>query len=320
MSHRTNPFSFLFLIILLLHACGDPVPATNNGSSTTDTTTIADTPPEPTLEAPDCVIAGEVLEGNSNWNSSQDLLLVIKADSSTYAEGYGPSHRIFEILDGRSCETLFQQTLEENTSPDYPYYLADIQYNHASNFVGIQGYYDLYICDLANEYKLTQLSPEFFSERDYDDPQSGMIVRLEVWENFLFGFAQDCGPFAFDLSNREEPSVVLPFAEWLNGDISRYHSLFLLPSEGGGMQALMPYYDYEEEAFSITPLFQEPVTLSTNVPRNARNNRFLVLRGENDSSTIYPIDLGARALIDVPADVRNKDTQAILQWMRDQAI
>lgn len=318
MSHHTNPFFVLSLIILLISACGDPVPATNNGSSTTDTTTTTEAPSEPTLEAPDCVVSGDVLEGNRSWNSSQDLLLVIKADSSTYVEGYGPSHRIFEVLDGRSCETQFQQLLEENTSPDYPYYLANIQYNHASNLVGIQGYYDLYICDLANDYQLTKLSPEFFSEREYDDPQSGMIVRLEVWENYLFGFAQDCGPFAFDLSNREEPSTVLPFAEWLNGDISRYHSLFLLPSEGGGLQALMPYYDYEADAFSITPLFQEPVALSTNVPRSARNNRFLVLRGESDASTFYPIDLGNREVVDLPEDMKDKDTQAILQWMRDQ--
>ncbi|RMF04740.1 MAG: hypothetical protein D6772_00185, partial [Bacteroidetes bacterium] len=266
-------------------------------------------PALPTLQAPTCEIEGEVLEGNRYWEDENDVLVVIKADQSTTTEEYGPSHRILEVRHGRTCEVVFRTTLPVNTSPDFPYYLAPIQYNKVSNLVGIQGYYDIYVLDLANEYKLTKLEPEFFSERAYDDPQSGMIQRLEVWEHYLIGFAQDIGSFVFDLNEKDHPRAVLPFAEWRDPDTGRYHSLFLVPAEDG-YQGIMPWYDAESGEYHLNPIFAEPRPLSLNVQKGARNNQFLVLRGTDGDQSIYPINLGSRELVkDVPAEVLAQGTQ-----------
>lgn len=310
----------LLIALLMMVACTDPGTSSSSSTTSTPETSTSTLPEEdapPTLSPPECQINGEVLDGNRVWIKSPDVLAVIKADESTTTEELGPSHRILEILDGRSCEQKFQTTLPENTSPDFPYYIAEVQYNNVSNIIGIQGFYKVIVCDLEQDYKLTELKPEFFNEREYDDPQSGMVQRLEVWEDYLLGYAQDIGAFAFDLSDRNAPKAVLPFAEWQDPDNSRYHSMFLLPTEGG-VQAILPFYDAEEDNFMLYPLFEEPQQVSDQVTQAARNNQLLVLRKQDEGRTPIAIDLGARDLVDLPANVANKNTQEILKWMRAQ--
>lgn len=310
---------FLLIALFLMVACTDTGTTSNTSTSGTEdsTATAAEEPATPTLTPPDCQINTEVLDGNRVWVKSKDLLAVIKADEGEANEEMGPSHRTLEILDGRSCEQKFQTKLPENTSPDFPYYIAEIQYNNVSNIIGIQGFYKVIICDLEQNYKLTELKPAFFTEREYDDPQSGMVQRLEVWEDYLLGYTQDLGAFAFDLSDRNAPKAVLPFAEWQDPDNSRYHSMFLLPTEGG-VQAILPFYDAEEDNFMLYPLFDEPQQVSDQVTQSARNNQFLVLRKQDEARTPLAIDLGARDLVALPANIAAKNTQDILKWMRAQ--
>ncbi|MEL7220506.1 MAG: hypothetical protein AAGJ93_04255 [Bacteroidota bacterium] len=327
MINRLLPCFGALLLLFFLTTC-DGTSTTGSSSTTADATSdtatetgtanraIESENTEPSLAAPACEIEGEVLDGNRIWLQSTDVLAIIKADESTTQEGFGPSHRIFEIRDGRSCELQFTTTLPENQSPDFPYYVADIQYNNGSNLVGIRGFYDAYVCDLNQDNKLTKCSPSFYTEREYEDAQSGMIQRLEVWEDYLLGYAQDCGTFAFDLSDPNQAVAVLPFAEWRDPDIGRYHSLFLLPTNDG-VQGIMPYFDAEEDSFMLYPLFDEPQQLSTNVPKSARNNQFLVLRNSNTNQP-FAINLGTRDLMDPPTDVSAQGTQEILDWMRNE--
>ena len=319
MTLRQLSFSAAAFLLLFTFACTETAPT---GNSSTDTETAERSVTEeptttPQLAAPDCVVEGEVLEGNQVWIQSSDVLAVIKADASTTQEGFGPSHRLFQILDGRSCDTKFETTLPENVSPDYPYYIAEVQYNTLSSIIGIQGFYKVLICDMSDGYKMSELEPSFASEREYADSQSGMVQRLEVWEDYLLGYAQDAGAFAFDLSSNATPEAVLPFAEWQDPDNGRYHSLFLLPTEDG-VQGILPFYDAEEDAFMLYPLFDQPVQVSQNVPQNARNNQFLVLRQTDAARTPLAINLGTRDLMELPADIASQNTQAILKWMQEQ--
>lgn len=317
MTLRRLSYFLVALVLSLFTACTETSPSSgsSNSEETTTTTEAEETPAAPELAAPDCAVEGEVLDGNRVWLQTPDVLAVIKANAATAEEGYGPSHRILQILDGRSCETKFQTELPENVSPDYPYYIAEVQYNTLSSIIGIQGFYKALICDISQNYKVSELEPEYFSEREYDDPQTGMVQRLEVWEDYLLGYAQDCGAFAFDLSDRANPKAVIPFAEWRNPDAGDYHSLFLLPTEGG-VQGIIPAYDAEQEAFMLYPLFDQPVQVSDQVQRSARNNKFLVLRQTNAERTPLAINLSTRELVSLPADVASKATQDIIAWMR----
>ena len=262
----------------------------------------------------DCQVSGEILEDNQFWIKEQEVLVVIKADSSTLDADYGPGHRILELYDTKDCSLLERHELPVDVSPDFPYYIAEITYNNSSQLVAIHNFHFIYIYDVENRQLLPQLQPQYLTERSGVDAQSGSIQRLEVWEKYLMGFSRDYGSFAFDLTSRQKPQPVLPFAEY-EAQAEVYHSLFLLKSEGG-YQAIMPNYNYESGEFSINPAFRAPVTLNTNVPKSARNNRFLVLRRDNEAKSAVAFDLEGRKAVDLPADIASQQTKNVLDWLK----
>ncbi|MCB0639414.1 MAG: hypothetical protein KDC54_22465, partial [Lewinella sp.] len=311
------PIRLMIVAVLFWTACGTDTPAGSSSTAGADSTGMDDvTMMEevvPVRTAPSCDIPGEVLEGNQLWLPEYDLIAVVKADDTTNDEDYGPGHRLLELYRGSDCERLFRQELKVSGSPDFPYYLGDIQYNKTSGLLGVRGFYDVYVCALADGYTLTGLTPEFRGGRESDDPQSGMIKHLEVWESYLMGYAEDFGPFAFDCGNPEDIEPLLPFAEWQDGETGEFHSMFLVPSDGEIRQAVMPYLDPETGDFQLFPLFERPQAISTNVPNSARNNRFLVLRGAGGNEAVYALDLGTRTRVNLPADVASQPTQQILE-------
>ncbi|HMQ84004.1 MAG TPA: hypothetical protein PKA00_13895 [Saprospiraceae bacterium] len=302
--------------LLSIASCGSDTSSQNNATNATqDSTTVEGNRASDVPAQPDCQLTGSILEGNQYWDRDMERLLCIKADSSTLDPTLGESHRVLEVYDTRNCTLLDRQTLPVNVSPDFPYYLAEINYNKDSRLFALRGFGELYLYDLSAQKLSPALSPAYFSERYGADAQSGMIQRLEVWENYLVGYARDYGAFAFDLSDKTKVKAVLPFAEY-NPEEVRPHSLFLLSSDNDQMQAILPQYDSETDQFSINPLFDTPMKINTNVAKSARNNRHLVLRTEDAAKTPIAIDLEKHQQVALPADVAAKTTQEILQWMK----
>ncbi len=325
-------FLFSAFSLTLLLSCGGEVQTTQNqnpdnetsstdvpqdSGSTEDYNNAARRLPQD-VDAPECEISGKVLEDNQVWMSEQAIIAVIVADSTTYDEDYGDSHRVLEIYDANTCKSIDRHVLPVNVSPDFPYYMAEINYNGASKMVAIKGFDKIFYYDLASRRLLSPLEPVFKGERYADDAQSGMIQRLELWENYLVGAAQDMGVFVFDLSNIEEPKVVEPFAEYEISEAD-FGSLFMIPSAQGGQQIIMPNYNIATDEFAVNPFFEKPKELNTaGINQSARNNRFLVIRESNQNRTPLAIDLQKRQLVQLPADVAGRQTQQILQWMREK--
>lgn len=316
-----------FSLAFLLLSCGGEVSTSSNTTAETsvetDTTVSNRSVPSSADENTvvranhNCEVAGEVLDGNQLWIRDKEVLATIVADSATLDPDMGESHRILEIYDTKTCQKIDRHILPVNFSPDYPYYLAQMNYNNAHQIVGVRGLSAVFVYDVENKKLLPELTPEYKAERFGEDAQSGMIQRLEVWEKYLIGYAQDYGAFVFDISDSNDPKAMMPFAEVRKSDES-YASLFLLPSADGGVQLIVPSYDATEGEFSINPLLDSPSQMNTNVPASARNNRFLVLRESNDARTPVAIDLLEHKRVDLPADIAAKNTQEILAWMRTQ--
>lgn len=315
----TDRFAVLLTILLLAGfatACGgDEAPGEEVNNVTEDTSamtrrSLTNGAPAP----PPCPVAGELLPENWRMINQSDLFLAVVADSTTYEEPYGAGHRVLVLYDTSSCEQLDRQVLPVNRAPDYAYQIAEIIYNNNSRLVALRGFDVLYAYDVAQRKLLPQLSPRFKSERPAVDAQSGMIRRVEVWENFLIGYAQDYGVFVFDLRTPSIPEAVLPLAEYRAPD-NGYASLFLLPS-GDRYQLLLPDYNPTAERFAVTPLLEEPRTVSTNVPESARNNRFLVLRTTGDDRTAIAIDMLQRRRVELPAELQTASTGEILEWLK----
>lgn len=315
------PFLFGIFLLAFTSCGGDSSSSRQQGEGTaTDTAaTSGEEAPEGYNQSQlrashNCQVAGEILEGNQFWIREQEVLIVVKADSTTLDADYGPSHRILEVYDTKSCNRIERKELPVDVSPDFPYFIAEITYNNTSRLVAVHGFNFIYIYDIENRRLLPQLQPQYLTERYGVDAQSGMIQRLEVWEKYLVGFARDYGSFAFDLSDKQAPKPVLPFAEY-EMETQVFHALFLLESQGG-YQAIMPSFDYEADKFSINPAFESPIALNTDVSKNARNNRFLVLRQANEQKTAVAFDLKGRERVALPDNITTQQTKNILDWLK----
>jgi hypothetical protein len=306
----------LQLSILFLFGCGGDISTTNDTGTTPDTTsTTEDNTAPDNFSNRDCPINGNILEGNKLVLADRNLIAYIVADSTTKDDELGDSHRILYIYNSENCEQVEKITLPVNTSPDYAYYLAKINYNNSSNLLGIRGFDKIYCYDLEAKKLLPALTPAYKSERYGEDAQSGMILRIEVWEDNLIGYARDEGTFAFDLQDKDAPKNVLPFAEYEVNE-TEFASLFLFPSNDGGTQCLLPKFDVAKDEFSINPLLTKPAELETNIPESARNNRHLVIRMKDENKTPLAFDLMEYKKMNLPDDIAAKNTQGILDWMR----
>ena len=308
----------------MIFSCGGDVPSSQQtgNESGQDSTTLEgqnNTDNAKVIKAThDCEVAGKILEGNQTWLSEQDILITILADESTADPDFGDGHRILVVTDTKTCEEIKREILPVSGSPDFPYYIAEIVYNNTSQLIGLRGADVIYCYDINKKELLSPLSPTFLTERVMDDAQSGMIQRLEVWENYLIGYAQDMGTFVFDLSDKAAPKSLLPYSEFKTqtGD---FHSLFMVPSAGDALQGIIPQYDYDADEFKINPLFDQGKSLNTNLPKSAKNNRFLVLREKGDAGKAVGIDMQSCKEVELPADIAPKKVQEVLDWLRGNA-
>ncbi len=321
-----SKFIAIFFLAGFVACTTEPTPTSGDTPTTnpTDTTgqVSTDAPPTPAEPTrPTCKLVGSVLEGNMFWAGSDDRFVVISAEKETADKDLGESHRILSVYDG-TCKQLFRQVLPVNFSADYPYYLTDITYNKVSKQVGIRGWYSFYLLDLATLKLSAPLTPKYLNERYAEDAQSGSIKRLELWENYIVGFAASKGPFVFDISNASQPTAVLPAAEFPIVKGESYNSLFLLKSTNGNdtYQALTPDFDYEKEEFSLNVVYDSPKRFSTVINKSFRNNRFLILneKQDNGSGTNYAIDMKTKKAVDLPADVAAKKDTEIIAWLKQQ--
>lgn len=304
-------FLCFFIPILFLGAC--------KPSSSTTTSIPAPTTPTATSKSlkinktkPSCPISGEILTHNQLWLPNHSLIACISSDSTTEDATFGNSHRIISLYNTNNCEEALRLVLPINRSPDFPYYLADRNYNNDSDIIAIKGIDHFYCLDLNKKRLLPPLRPTFRTPRPKVDAQSNQIQKLEIWENYIIGYAQDQGVFVFQINTPNNPSPVLPHVEYKVNE-NLYHSLFLLPLEDK-VQAIIPTFDWEEDRFEINPLFKEPIALEKKAPSEKINNPYVVLR-DMDAKLGIAIDLKIRKKIDLPATIqqqRSEDIEAYL--------
>ena len=138
------------------------------------------------------------------------------------------------------------------------------------------------------------MEPEFLHERYAQDGQSGTIQRLELWEHYLIGYAQDLGTFVFDLRKHNKPTHVLAIAEYEKNE--SFSSLFLLQSEEDNTQAIIPQYDADEYTFNIHTLFDKSQKILPAKTQKSAKEKYYILRlAENKTPVV--IDLQKREMV-----------------------
>jgi len=318
---KTIPYLFLLSITF---SCGEIATQQSNASRPeSDSSAVADNSRIPSITGTNpsrkhCKITGKVLEHNQFWAKEANALVCVVADKETRDAELGDSHRILEVYDTRTCELVERKVLPIDRSPDFPYYLAKISYNNSSKMVAIRGFDKIYCYDLEERHLSSPIIPAFLNERYAEDAQSGMIKRLEVWENYLIGYAQDMGVFVFDLDNRQQPQALMPIAEFEVLEGERYNSLFLLKSKNDTYQAILPSYDASKDEFDIHPLFEKPKKMFTQINKRYRNNHFLILKEIRSDGTKSPIAVDMKKIerVILPEEVASQKNTAIIEWLK----
>lgn len=308
----------LCLSFLLLVGCEEETapgtttdPTTTLTPSDTDTASTVAPAPIPLPDDHDCEIAGIADRNDEFWvRPAQVLVGVLNEDG-----GENLVSRV-KALDTRTCEEIFNSTLPANEG-GYAYYLARPQYNSSNRLVGIHGFNRVYVYDAERNKLSPQLRPEFQNTRVMSDAQSGAIERLEIWEDYIFGYATDMGVFALDLTDADEPKPLLPFADHKAPD-DTYGSAFLLPQNDGKAQILVPRWDFQKSELDMNPIFDRPVRVSTDAAAAARNNQYLVIYEFDDAGNRSPValDMRRRERVPLPETVAKQNVSGILQHLR----
>lgn len=338
-----NKITFLLALSFLI-SCEDP--ATNNGTNNTTTDSITTSPAldndstgktgadenipkaagntgEAIIPAQqDCAVQDVHLDKNVFVAKDLALQVSILATAATKDKDLGDSHRVLRVVNTTDCSTILEKKLPIDRSPDFPYYLAKNTYEPENQILAIQGFSNIYYYDLKNKKLIGPIEPQFLTEREAADAQSGMIKGLTVWGHYLFGYAVDFGNFAFDIAVPDQPAAVLPVAEYLIPNTEAYNDLFVLDAGNGLSQAILPTTDMEagEDFFKLEKIFPKPLKVNTTIAKNVRNNRFIIFNDNTDpgQEKKVAVDMFAKKRIDLPENMVTKKTGEILEWLKNQ--
>lgn len=333
--NRLNGIFFL-LVLLLCFACENPAPQGNgetpspsdydpNPSTSTDTN--ASNPGETDKtndsnstasfpEQKDCSVADQHFDKNVFLMKELAQQVCIVATDATKDKDLGDSHRVLRVVNTKDCSTILEKTLPINRSADFPYYLVPQTYEPKNQILAIQGFSSTYYCDIKNQTLVGPIVPQFLSDREAVDAQSGMMKGLTIWEHYLLGRSVDFGNFAFDISDVSNPKPVLPVAEYLIPKTAEYNNLFVLEADNGRYQALIPTTDIDAggSLFEVAPLFLQSLDIDPTVAKNVRDNRFIVFNNKSNQKVV--VDMFSKKRIDLPAAIASQKTGEVLNWLK----
>lgn len=274
---------FLFGLFLFLFSCNPPAPRVDDNidTPTFDKKTA-------TVHKKDCAFNGEVLTQNKYLLRDLKKFIVLSMSEDK------PSG-VLEVYNSLDCSLLKQIELPVNGSPNVPYYLAQIMYNKNSNVIGIRGLDKICLYNAQRDTLTPPLMPKYFSKRSSENEEANHILHVEVWENYLLGFAKENGAFIFNIEDITTPKSILPIAEIKKTD-KEYSSLFLLPSNVNkqAYQAIFPQFNYDLNRFEIRSLFDEPKALKSKNVQLDNKYKTIILQGENEA---YKVDMVKQKLL-----------------------
>lgn len=296
-------------------------PATNTDASDTATNnSVSDaTPAIP--EQKDCTISDSHYEKNVYVIKELAQQICILANESTKDQELGESHRILRIVNTIDCSAILEKTLPVDRSADFPYYLVPGTYEEKNQIIAIQGFSSTHYYDVKNQKLIGPIEPDFLSEKEAVDAQSGMIRGLTVWGNYLLGHCVDYGNFAFDIRDPGNPKPVLPTAEYLIPKTEEYNYLFVLETSNGLYQAILPTSDIDAGGtmFELDKLFGQPLKVNNKVAKNVQNNRFIVFNDNTNANQPRKVvvDMFSKKRVDLPANIATLKTGEVLDWLKN---
>jgi len=284
--------------------------------------TVSNKQKEPEASIPashDCAVRGKLMEDNNFWIPKEQLWICVVADDITRDSDFGDSYRIFDIYDTKNCSPVKRKVLPVNNSPDFPWYIFQNTYEEKNQVVCTSGFEFTFCYDVKNREFLPRMKPAYLLSRTALDAQSGMTQSMAVYDQYLFGHAQDLGFFAYDLKNKNQVQNFLPVAEYHLKKENQFQALFLIPAGDKKYQAIIPYFDINNGEIMFSPLLKNPISIDPAVAKNVRNNRFQIftdLASSREGKIAF--DLQQQTAVDLPADISTAPVGKVLSYLRDE--
>ena len=257
-----------------------------------------------------------MVEENDFWIPEEQLWICIVADNITRDPDFGDSYRIFDVYDTKNCSPVKRKVLPVNNSPDFPWYLFQNTYEEKNKVICTSGYEFTFCYDVENRELLPRMKPAFLLPRTALDAQSGLTLCMETYDQYLFGFAQDLGFFAYDLTDKKNVKPFLPTSEYFYKKDNQFHSLFLLPNGDKTYQAIIPKLDINEGKISLSSLLEHPIRLNPLVAKNLRNNRFQIFTDLSSSNKAkLAFDLQEQTVINLPEKLKTASKEEIANFL-----
>lgn len=302
----------LLMTLLVFISCSQEGPSSTTGQTEqeSDTSDINSRTAESSLDLA-CEPDAEVLEENRLLIRELGLGVFIAADSTTYDEGLGQSHRLLIAMDLSNCEEVDRRLLPVNVSPDFPYYLADISYHRTRGVVAVKGLKTVLCYDLKSKTVFGPVGPEYKSKRELADAQSGNIQRLEIWEEYIIGYATDLGPFSFTIEADNSLKPYLPAVEFPD-----FGALFLVPTTDDRVQAIIPSMeDQPPYGFAIETLFEQPMELEG---EPLALPPYYALLGQTANGKHVVVNIRNKKRMELPDNLNQASVDQVKNWLEEQ--
>lgn len=315
----------VFSVLLFLLCCkSEPAPSSASSILPKTVDTITNKKSEVSaLTIPtshDCSVKGQLMDDNDFWLPKEQLWLCIVADTMTHDQDFGDSYRIFDIYNTETCQQMERHILPVNNSPDFPWYIFQNTYEEKNQVVCTSGFEFTFCYDVENRELLSRMKPTFLLSRTSLDAQSGMTLNMAIYDRYLFGYAQDLGFFAYDLTNKKKVENFLPAAEYHLKKDNQFHPLFLIPEGNKKYQAIIPTINMGDGNITITPLLPAPLAINPVIAKRVQNNRFQILTDlASKDKTKIAFDLQKKIRIDLPANMATQPVGKVLDYLKEQS-
>jgi len=246
----------------------------------------------------DCKIFGKKDSGSDHWLASEEMYFAMTNDIFQKEQVQSSSYNVFQVYNTINCNLIYNGKLPMVDGLDKPYKLQADIYESVNQLVCTQSPENVFCYHVGRKEIIVPLSPPIsISKSGTYDPR--LQRDLTVWENYLFGWTDQIGVYAFDMTNLHNPSRVMQSGTYSTKMNTIY---FFVMNDLEGIQLLVS--EVIDGELRMNPIFSSAKNLSRKVYRDRSGGRYAFLKS-NVGLEFVAVDLANREIIKLPQKVQS---------------
>ena len=255
----------------------------------------------------DCKIFGKKEKGSDRWLAEKEMYFAMTNDIFLDEMPKFTSYNVFQVYNTLNCNLIYNGKLPEVADLVSPYKLQTDIYEPINQLVCSQSPEKVYCYHVGRKEIIIPLSPPLAKSKvgTYDP---NLSRDLTTWGNYLFGWTEKIGAYAFDMTNPQNPSTVRYSGTYSTRENTNY--LFVLKTNDG-IQLLVS--EIKDNVLTMHPLLDKPKNLNRKVYRDKSGGRYAFLKSIAGNEFVA-VDLAQRKTINLPKEVM-ESTLAVKSYL-----